>query len=84
MLATTDSYVCKILSMCMAKGDVTIITNAVKGWVEYSSQKFLPKTHEYIHKEKISIISARSEYGDEFPNEIKKWKVSAFQKLNSA
>ncbi len=60
MLSTIDSYVCKILSSCMAKGDVSIITNAAKGWVEYSSQKFLPKTFDYIVKLKISIISARS------------------------
>jgi len=26
-------------------GDCTIITNAAKGWVEYSSKKFLPKTN---------------------------------------
>lgn len=68
MLATTDSYVSKILATCMTKGDLSIITNAAKGWVEYSSQKFMPKTYDFITKEKISIISARSEYGNEFPN----------------
>ena len=60
MLATTDTYVTNILSTCMNKGDVTIITNAAKGWVEYSSEKFMPKTFEFINKRKISIISARS------------------------
>lgn len=45
MLSTIDTYVCKILAMCMIKGDVSIITNAAKGWVEYSSQKFLPRTN---------------------------------------
>jgi hypothetical protein len=45
MLATIDKYVCKILAACMIKGDVSIITNAANGWVEYSSQKFLPKTN---------------------------------------
>ncbi len=44
----------------MKKGDVSIITNAAKGWVEYSSQKFLPKTHEFIHRMNVTIISARS------------------------
>jgi hypothetical protein len=73
----------KILDQCLNKGDISIITNAAKGWVEYSSQKFLPKTFNFIITSKIPIISARSEYGEEFPNEIKKWKVSAFQKLNT-
>lgn len=67
----------------MKMGDCTIITNAAKGWVEYSSKKFLPKTNEFIHAKELTVISARSEYGEQFPNEIKKWKVSAFQKLNS-
>lgn len=49
MLEKIDQYVCKILGECMRMGDCTIITNAAKGWVEYSSKKFLPKTNEFIH-----------------------------------
>lgn len=39
-----DNYVCEILSASLKLGDVSIITNAAKGWVEYSSKKYLPKT----------------------------------------
>jgi hypothetical protein len=59
MLQAMDNYASKILELCMEKGEVTIITNAAKGWVEYSSQKFLPKTYQTITAKKIAIISAR-------------------------
>ena len=44
MLDTIDDYVCNILDESLKKGDVSIITNAAKGWVEYSGNKFLPKS----------------------------------------
>lgn len=49
-----------------------IITNAGTGWVELSSQRFLPKLYKEMivsaHKIGIKIISARSMYEKQFPS----------------
>ena len=40
---------------------VLIITNAKKGWVEYSSSILMPKVHKMI-MQYIPVISARGEF----------------------
>ncbi len=62
-----DIYICQILDasiklgiLSINQGDVSIITNAARGWVEHSSKKYLPNTYEFIEINKIVIISARS------------------------
>jgi hypothetical protein len=55
-----------------------IITNAAKGWVEYSSQVFLPMTHKILKQKKVHIISARSNYEGMYPLDSSKWKLEAF------
>ncbi len=44
-----------------------IITNAAEGWVEMSSQRFLPRVHEEV-LEGITIISARTKFEKQFPH----------------
>ena len=61
------------------KGDVYIITNAEKGWVELSAFKFYPKIKNILPK--IKIISARDKYSEIFPGDLKKWKIEAFLNL---
>jgi len=40
---------------------VVIITNAKKGWVEFSSRKFMPNLHNLLMKY-VKIVSARVDY----------------------
>ena len=55
-----------------------IITNAAKGWVEYSSRVFMPLTHRVLKTKKVEIISARSNYEGKYPLDTSKWKLEAF------
>ena len=43
-LKRLDEQASKLLKQSFKFGDVYIVTNAAKGWVEYSSQKYMPKT----------------------------------------
>jgi hypothetical protein len=59
---------------------VAIITNARRGWVEYSSKKFLPRLHTIIMKY-VKIISARVDYEHLNPTDTLLWKQMAFKNL---
>lgn len=59
---------------------VLIITNAKKGWVEYSSSILMPQVHKLIIKD-IPIISARHEFESKFMGQISEWKKAAFMSL---
>ena len=69
----------KILTNAIQKGDVFIITNAGKGWVEFSASRFYPNIIDILPK--LNIISARAEYENAFPGESNKWKIQAFLDL---
>mmetsp|Transcript_9891 Transcript_9891/g.8402 ORF Transcript_9891/g.8402 Transcript_9891/m.8402 type:complete len:121 (-) Transcript_9891:9-371(-) len=56
-ISTTDS---KLLEMAMAHGETFIITNAMKGWVEYSARKYVPELLPTLRK--VRIISARTAF----------------------
>ena len=57
-----------------------IITNARKGWVEFSSRKFLPRLHSLIMKY-VTIISARVDYEHLDPFNTLLWKQMAFTRM---
>ncbi|KEP67336.1 UNVERIFIED_CONTAM: hypothetical protein HHA_223870 [Hammondia hammondi] len=65
-----------LLELAMRFGRVFIITNAVEGWVEHSSQKYLPGLVPLLQK--APIISARNRFEAVFPGEYHQWKVQAF------
>jgi PhoPQ-activated pathogenicity-related protein len=44
---------------------VLIITNAKKGWVEYSSSILMPKVHQMI-MQYIPVISARGQFEQQY------------------
>ena len=69
-----------MLEVCLNHGKVIIITNARKGWVEFSSRKFLPKVHTLIMKY-VKIISARVDYEHLNPQDTLLWKQMAFKNL---
>jgi hypothetical protein len=80
LLAEVEDQAIKLLQNCLKESKVVIVTNAKKGWVEYSSSKFMPRLHSILMKF-VRVISARVEYEDHYPTETMKWKELAFQKL---
>jgi len=44
-LNAIEERVVNLLETCLKQAKVIIITNARKGWVEFSSKKFLPRVH---------------------------------------
>eukprot|EP00345_Euplotes_harpa_P012586 CAMPEP_0168341322 /NCGR_PEP_ID=MMETSP0213-20121227/14607_1 /TAXON_ID=151035 /ORGANISM="Euplotes harpa, Strain FSP1.4" /LENGTH=100 /DNA_ID=CAMNT_0008347761 /DNA_START=1016 /DNA_END=1318 /DNA_ORIENTATION=- len=62
--------------MASSFGKTYIITNAEGGWVEYSSQMYLPKVYKVL--DKVHIISAREKYERLYPANPNEWKVQAF------
>jgi len=77
-LSQLESSVVGFIELALAKGDkVYIITNAERGWVELSAQKFLPSVVPLLSR--LEVISARSTYEDRFPESPLQWKYYAFQ-----
>jgi len=56
-----------LLSLAKTLGMVFIITNAAEGWVEVSSERFLPLVHKEVMNN-VTIISARTRYEKQFPH----------------
>ena len=75
-IANLEELVLKVLTLSIEKGDTFIITNAGKGWVEFSSMKYYPKIKKVL--EKIKIISARENYENKYPNNSQMWKMLSF------
>ncbi|CAD7952878.1 unnamed protein product [Amoebophrya sp. A25] len=75
----------QLLELAMKLGQTFIITNAMKGWVEYSASKYVPRLLPTLQK--IQIISARGNYEHAFPGNYGQWKIEAFlevqRQLNS-
>ena len=74
-----EEKIFKLLLNSIKKGDVYIITNSSIGWVEFSANKFFPGLSKLFKF--INIISARDEYKDIYPNEVKLWKEKVFLSL---
>jgi hypothetical protein len=73
---------CKLLLASLSLADTYIITNAAKGWVEFSSQLLMPKIHKVMEENKVKIISARSDFEKKFPGQTKRWKREAFVEIS--
>lgn len=74
-----------LLKTCKARGRVIIVTNAMKGWVESSGNRLLPKVLAHIVQEQIPIVSAQHDWyaprrrtynGIDDPTE---WKAACFK-----
>lgn len=59
-ISKLENLILELLTLSVEKGDVYIITNADKGWVEYSSKLFYPSISDIL--DKIIIISAKNNY----------------------
>jgi hypothetical protein len=66
-----------VLKLAKTLGIVYIITNAAEGWVELSSERFLPKTCKEVQSG-VTIISARTRYEKLYPHNYQEWKIQAF------
>ena len=80
-LSKLEELVLKLLIEAVEKGNVYIITNAGKGWVEYSANRFYPSIIPILSK--VKIISARGEYEKAFPGNSRQWKIEAFLNLKN-
>lgn len=76
-----DAVVSHLLLKAVWYGDVFIITNSERGWVEASAREALPKTYQVILQKNIQVISARNEYENMFPYDMYRWKLEAFLSL---
>mmetsp|Transcript_28121 Transcript_28121/g.27925 ORF Transcript_28121/g.27925 Transcript_28121/m.27925 type:complete len:148 (+) Transcript_28121:544-987(+) len=59
-LKKLETIAIELLLKAVEHGDVYIITNAAHGWVEFSSEKYLPKVYEIL--DKVTVVSARTKY----------------------
>lgn len=75
-LEELEEAIIKVLSRACAVGNVIVITNAEKGWVEMSAKRFVPNVLPVL--EKVTVVSARSTYESMFPSSPLDWKVEAF------
>lgn len=76
-LRELEISVADMLQTAMCHGEVHIVTNAERGWVELSCEKFLPGLAPLLSR--IPVLSARTTYEHTFPNAPLKWKFYAFQ-----
>jgi len=76
-LSQLEQYVSNFLERALTLGTVVLVTNAERGWVELSCERFLPRVSVFFPK--VRVISARSKFEPMFPNQPHQWKVQAFR-----
>ena len=76
-----EELILQLLTLAVNKGNVYIITNADKCWVEYSSKLIYPRILNIMQK--IKIISAKNKYQEKYPGDSRKWKIKAFVNLTT-
>mmetsp|Transcript_4266 Transcript_4266/g.3105 ORF Transcript_4266/g.3105 Transcript_4266/m.3105 type:complete len:110 (+) Transcript_4266:558-887(+) len=72
-----QGFVLSILKKSSAVGVPVIVTNARKGWVEFSSSLMMPKVYSYIMKH-VKVYSARELFSQQYPFEMTSWKFRTF------
>lgn len=68
-----------LLSEAMRLGRTYIVTNSRSGWVEESAAKYMPGLLPVLQD--VTVISARSAYEQEYPEQKCRWKAEAFLKI---
>ena len=79
LLSILEECIIKLMKKTISKGDTYIITNSSEGWVEFSINKYFPNLSKYL--DKITILSARDDYKNLYPDDTKMWKQKAFLSL---
>mmetsp|Transcript_9585 Transcript_9585/g.25628 ORF Transcript_9585/g.25628 Transcript_9585/m.25628 type:complete len:267 (+) Transcript_9585:94-894(+) len=77
-LNALQTLVVAFLETATKFGAVMIVTNGERGWVEHSSSIFLPKVYAFLVSKGIKIVSARTNYEHEAPQDPAHWKIRAF------
>jgi len=65
------------LSLAKRLGTLVLVTNAERGWIELSCQKFMPALCPLL--ENVKLLSARTEYETPAVNSPFEWKLRAFE-----
>ena len=78
-LEKLEKAVEKVLTSSVKHGKTYIVTNAAEGWVQFSSQKYMPLVYEAIKN--VEVISARSMFEHLFPGDSYEWKIQAFTNI---
>lgn len=78
-LKSLEEAVIRLLNKALSLGNTFIITNAMKGWVEYSSNMWIPGIAQVLQR--ITVVSARAEYEAKYPDNYHQWKVEAFMEM---
>ena len=81
-LKALEESVVRLLTKALTLGNTFIITNAMKGWVEYSSNMWIPGVVDILQR--ISTVSARAEYESKHPDNYHQWKVEAFLEMTKS
>ena len=71
--------VIEIIESSQLYGEVVIVTNAEKGWVETSAQKFMPELIPILSG--IKIYSARTTFEKAYPDNYYMWKYMTMKDL---
>jgi len=76
-LCEASTYALETLRLAKQHGVVILVTNAERGWIELSCQKFVPQLLPII--EGVKVVSARTTYeGPCCPTPLE-WKIRAFE-----
>ena len=67
-----EVQVVRVLKNSLAKGPVYSITNAAQGWVEVSSDRFMPEVNKLLSQ--LKVLSARTLFDKIYPAEMPRWK----------
>lgn len=76
-LAEAAAITAETLRIAKQHGKVVIVTNAERGWIELSCQKFLPTLYPML--ENIKVLSARTTYEGPARSSALDWKLKAFE-----
>lgn len=77
-LAEVSNAVTRTLCAAKRHGTVVLVTNAERGWIELSCQKFLPTVCPTL--ENVRIVSARTSYEGPSCATPLDWKLNAFDR----
>ena len=73
-----------LFNKAISKGDTYIITNSQPGWVENTAAIFYPCFKDTVlNKGVVKVVSARGLYEKFFPNDVRMWKICAFEQIQS-
>mmetsp|Transcript_21598 Transcript_21598/g.34418 ORF Transcript_21598/g.34418 Transcript_21598/m.34418 type:complete len:292 (+) Transcript_21598:77-952(+) len=75
-LSKAASAASETLRAAKQHGTVVFVTNAERGWIELSCQKFLPTLYPVL--ENVKLLSARTTYETPTLSNPQEWKLRAF------